>query len=47
MERCAPSGTVSAASAGTRKPDMANELQVLIEYAPLVVALALWALSGD
>jgi len=25
---------------------MTDELQVLIEYSPLVVALALWALSG-
>jgi len=25
---------------------MATEYQVLIEYSPLVVALALWALSG-
>jgi len=26
---------------------MTNELQILIEYSPLAVALALWALSGS
>ena len=44
MSHC-PAYTASHGHPINRNPPMANELQALTEYAPLVIAFALWALS--